>query len=336
MRNSGSPLIRGQEIAEGRKLISIIMPAMNEEANLPRAYSEVTAVFVSKLEAYDYEVILIDNDSRDRTGEVCSEICRKDNRWKYLKFSRNFTSEHSIAAGLRYASGDAMIILFSDLQDPPELIPTFIEKWEKGYDVVCGELNSRADGIWWKSVGARLVYALLNRLSDIRLPQNIADFRLMSRQVVNAINCLDERNRYFRGLAHWVGFRTCNVPYDRRPRLKGKSATSFFYLIDFAIRALTNFSIFPLRVFSAVGLLILIGTLVYMAVIVSQFLMGGPIPGLTTIYLLLLLILALMSLGIGTLGEYIGRIYIESKRRPLWIVERTINISIPDEYRVGK
>lgn len=316
-----------------KKLISIIMPAMNEELNLPKAYDEVSRV-LAQMEKYDYEVIIIDNDSKDKTSEVCNEICHRDLRWKYIKFSRDFTSEISIAAGLRYAKGDAVIILFSDLQDPPELIPEFIQKWEEGYDLVCGLLISRADDSWWKNIGAKAIYFLLNKLSDIKLPQNVVDFRLMSRPVVDALNQLDERNRYFRGLAHWVGFKSCTIPFNRRPRINGKSKTSLFYLIDFAVRALTSFSVSPLRIFSGFGWLVLTGTVAYTAVTVVQLLLQRSIPGLTTIYLLLLFNLAFLALGIGTLGEYVGRIYVESKRRPLWIVEKTLNLEILDKERI--
>ncbi len=317
-----------------RKLISIVMPAMNEEENLPRAYKEVTEVF-SQLPDYGYEVIVIDNDSTDKTADVCASICAQDMKWKYVKFSRNFTSEISIAAGLRLAKGDAVIILFSDLQDPPRLIPEFIKKWEEGYDVVCGLLSKRADDTWWKTLGAKSIYWLLNRLSDIKIPPHVVDFRLMSRPVVNAVNKLDERNRYFRGLSHWAGFKTCTVPYERRPRLKGKSAASFFYLIDFTLRALTSFSITPLRIFSGLGWILLGFAVVYMIISLGYFFFGHTVPGLTTVIILLLFNLAFISLGIGALGEYIGRIYMETKRRPLWVIEKNLNITISDEERFG-
>ena len=251
--------------------------------------------------------------------------------WKYIKFSRNFTSEISVTAGLRYAKGDAVVILLSDLQDPPELIPEFVHKWEQGYDVVCGLLKGRADDVWWKPIGAKFMYLILNKLTDIKIPQNVTDFRLMSRSVVDAINKLDERNRYFRGLAHWVGFKTYMVHYDRRPRLKGKGNAPFYYLIDFTLRAITSFSIAPLRIFSVSGLLVLGFTFIFMCVTLVHFIFGNTIPGLTTVIVLLLLNLGFVSLGIGTLGEYVGRTYIETKRRPLWIVEKTLNIELLDE-----
>lgn len=319
---------------ENKKFISIVMPAMNEEKNLPRAYKELSKLFLGMVN-YEFEVIVIDNDSSDKTADVCRLICAQNDKWKYIKFSRNFTVEMSIAAGLRYAKGDAVIILFSDLQDPPELIPQFIEKWEQGYDIVSGLLNNRADDSWWKGIGAKSIYWVLNKLSDIKLPANVVDFRLMSRSAVDALNRMDESNRYFRGLAHWVGFKSCTIPYNRRPRMEGKSKAPFFYLIDFVLRALTNFSITPLRTFTGLGVIILAFTIIYMGITVVQFFLDYTIPGLTTIIILLLLNLAIISLGIGILGEYIGRIYIESKKRPLWIVEKAINIEISKEDKFG-
>jgi len=317
-----------------RNLISIVMPAFNEEENLPRAFKEVKEVF-SYIPEYDYEVLIIDNDSTDRTGEICTSICTQNQNWKYIKFSKNFTGEMSMGAGLSYSKGDAVIILFSDLQDPPELILEFVRKWEEGYDVVCGIINKRSDDVWWKTIGAKLMYSVLNKFSDTKIPKNATDFRLMSRKVVDAFNKLDERNRYFRGLVHWVGFKTYFVPYDRRPRLQGKSNAPFFYLIDFTIRALTNFSIVPLRLFSWFGLIIMSFTIFFVIITTVQYIQGNTIPGLTTLIILLLLNLGFMSIGIGTLGEYIGRIYLETKRRPLWIVERTLNIEILDDKRFG-
>jgi glycosyltransferase involved in cell wall biosynthesis len=325
-----------QHSSEGqRKLITIIMPAYNEESNLPRAYEEVTDLFVKLLPSYDYEVLLIDNCSVDRTGEICQGICAKDSHWRYIRFSRNFSSEISITAGLHYSRGDAVIILFSDLQDPPEVIPQFVEKWKQGYDVVCGLLMRRDDGAWWKGVGAGIAYRLLRNFTDIHIPSNVTDYRLMARPVVNAINKLEERNRYFRGLAHWVGFKSTTVEYSRRPRTGGKSNAPFWYLLDFTARALTSFSIVPLRAFFLFGLGIMGCTCVYAAVTAMLWLWGETVPGLTTIYLLLFAILGVLSLGIGTLGEYIGRIYIETKRRPLWIVADSRNIAMPAEQFYG-
>ena len=187
-----------------RKLLTIVMPAMNEEANLARAYDEITQVMADL--PYDYEVIVIDNASTDRTGDVAAELATRDPRWRYVRFSRNFSVEISIAAGLRFARGDAAMVIFSDLQDPPRMIPDFCRKWEEGYDVVYGTVRSRQGDPLWKAWGARLFYRIINALADVEITPNATDFRLLSRRAIDALNLFDERNRYLRGFAHWIGF----------------------------------------------------------------------------------------------------------------------------------
>jgi dolichol-phosphate mannosyltransferase len=307
-----------------KKTLTILMPAMNEEKNLPRAFDEVTAVMASV--PYDYEVIVIDNDSKDATGKVAEALCGRDPRWRYLKFSRNFTVEASITAGLRFASGDAAITLFSDLQDPPQEIPTFLKKWEEGNDVVYGIVRSRAGDPLWKALAARLLYKLVHALSDVEIVENATDFRLLSRRAIDGMNQLPERNRYMRGLAHWIGYRSTGIVYDRRPREAGVSKAPFFYLINIAVNAIVSFSIKPLQLFSALGCLALFATVVLALVYLGMYLFTGTVPGLTTIYLLLLGNLAVSLLGFGAMGEYVGRIYLETKERPLFLVDRTVNM----------
>jgi dolichol-phosphate mannosyltransferase len=310
-----------------RKLLTIIMPAMNEEANLPRAHEEVTRVMAGL--GYDYEVLVIDNASTDGTGDVAADLATRDPRWRYVRFSRNFSVEISLAAGLRFARGDAALVLFSDLQDPPALIPEFLRKWEEGHDVVYGSLRSRQDDPLWKAWGARLFYRIINALAEVEITPNATDFRLLSRRAIDAVNQFDERNRYLRGFAHWVGFRRCPVVYDRAPRTAGKSKAPSLYLLNLAANAITCFSIRPLQLFSLTGAAVLFGTLVLALVYVGSWLFGHTVPGLTTIYLLMLANLAVMLLGFGTIGEYVGRIYIETKRRPLFLIDRTVNLDAP-------
>jgi dolichol-phosphate mannosyltransferase len=309
-----------------RGLLTVIMPAMNEEANLPRAFEEVGAVLEGL--AYDYEVIVIDNASTDGTGDVAADLCARDPRWRYLRFSRNFTVEVSIAAGLHYAQGDAALILFSDLQDPPELIPTFVQKWEEGHDVVYGTIRQRHGDPLWKAWSARLFYRIINALAEVEITPNATDFRLLSRRAIDALNQFGERNRYLRGFAHWIGFKRCAIPYDRRPRQSGRSKAPLFYLLNLAVNAITCFSIKPLQIFSVMGMLASIGTIGLALVYVGSYLFAYPVPGLTTIYLLMLANLTVLLLGFGAVGEYIGRIYVETKRRPLFLVDRTVNLDV--------
>jgi polyisoprenyl-phosphate glycosyltransferase len=314
-----------------RRLLTIIMPAMNEEANLPRAYEEVTAV-LERL-PYDYEVIVIDNASTDATGDVAAALAERDPRWRYLRFSRNFTVEVSIAAGLRYARGDAALVLFSDLQDPPEKIPDFVKKWEEGYDVVYGMIRKRSGDPAWKAWSARLFYRVINALAEVEITPNATDFRLLSRRAIDALNQFEERNRYLRGFAHWIGFKRCPILYDRRPRKAGRSKAPLFYLLNLALNAITCFSIKPLQLFSLMGALASLGTVGLALVYLGSYLFAYPVPGLTTIYLLMLANLTVLLLGFGAVGEYIGRIYVETKRRPLFLVDRVVNLDIEPGLR---
>ena len=316
-----------------QKLLSIIVPVRNEQDNLPRDYDELSAVMATA--SCDYEVIVIDNDSTDGTASVAAELCARDAHWRYIKFSRNFTVEGSLAAGYQFCRGDAAIVVFGDLQDPPSLILEFIRRWEDGFDVVYGVLRRRTGDPAWKSVSARLLYRIVNYLSDVSIPNNATDFRLLSRRAIDAVNRLDERNRYARGFSHWIGFRQCPIVYDRRPRTAGRSKAPFLYLLNLAANAITCFSIRPLQLFSLFGFATLAGTITLGAVYLMTWLLGYSLPGLTTVYLLLLANLAVLLLGFGTLGEYIGRIYIEAKGRPMFLVEHTINFGASGEHNDG-
>jgi dolichol-phosphate mannosyltransferase len=334
MPDAESPLRKSPSAAAARKLVSIIMPVRNEEGNLPRAYDELTALMAAL--PYDYEVLLIDNDSVDRTGQLSAELCARDARWRYIKFSRNFTVEASLAAGYRFARGNAAIVLFGDLQDPPALIAEFLRKWEEGNEVVYGVIRRRDGDPIWKACAARLLYRTVNYLSDVKIPNDATDFRLLSRRAIDALNRLDERNRYIRGFSHWIGFRQCGIVYDRRPRLAGKSKAPFFYMLNLAANAITCFSIKPLQLFSLFGFLTLRATIAAAMIYLACYCLGAAVPGLTTIYLLLLANLGVMLIGFGTVGEYVGRIYIETKHRPLYLVERTINVAVDEKHADGQ
>jgi dolichol-phosphate mannosyltransferase len=315
-------------------MLSIVLPAMNEAQNIPLCYEEITAAMQGL--DLDYEVLVVDNDSTDDTGRLCEALCREDPRWRYVRFSRNFSAEHSMAAGLRYSRGDAVMILWSDLQDPPSLIPRFVEKWREGFKIVQGVYTEQEGLPWTRRMVGDLFYRLINAMSDIHLEERSADFRLMDRTVVNALNRLRERNRYMRGLAHWVGFPKCEIRYQRRPRRFGTSKMPWANLLPYAMQAIANFSVRPLRLILALGVVTLLGTLGATFGYLGLFIfVGTRAPGILTVVLLLLANMGLTLFGIGIIGEYIGAIYGEAKGRPLWIVEKAVNIDIPDEERYG-
>jgi len=319
---------------DGRKLLTILVPAYNEEECLPRAYEEISAV--ARTLPVEHEVLVIDNASEDRTGEIAEELCRRDRRWRYLRLSRNFTVEGSLAAGFRYAQGDAIITCYSDLQDPPGRIPDFVAKWLEGHDVVYGVRSRRPGDPAWRNLLVKIAYRLIHRLSEDRLPVDTGDFVLISRRVRDVLVGLEERGRYTRGLVHWVGMRRCALPYERRPRFAGKSKAPFFEILRFAITAVTSFSTRPLRILTIFGAIVVSFAAVLALVYVGGWFLYDPPPGITSTLVLLVANLGMMSLGFGILGEYLGRTYVETKRRPLWIVDRAVNLDVDDGPAGGR
>lgn len=312
-----------------RKLISIVMPGKNEEGNIPRARQELDAVF-SALPEYDFEVLFIDNASTDRTGELVKAVCAADPRWRYVRFSRDFTTEASITLGVKLARGAAVINLFSDLQDPTDRIPDFIRKWEEGYDVVSGIIRNRNDSYRFRGVAARIAYKLIEYFSDTSIPPNAGDFRLVSRRVADAFGMFTERERYVRGLMHWAGFKKAELVYDRRPRQWGKSKAPFWWCFQFALNAITSFSTKPLKMFSVFGFVVLclsfLLSIYYIVLKLVPIFSDNPPAGIPSVLVLLLWNLGIMAMGIGILGEYVGQIYMETKRRPLCVVEEVANV----------
>jgi dolichol-phosphate mannosyltransferase len=306
-----------------------VIPARNEEANIPRLERELLAV--TDPLPYRFEFILVDNASSDRTPELVREICARDDRWKYLRFSRDFTVEMSITAGYHHASGDAIVVLYSDLQDPPEVIPRFLERWEEGYDVVYGTRTKRPGDPAWRNLLVRGAYALIARLSDVPIPRDTGDFRLISRRVRDALERCGEYNRYMRGMIAWLGFRQIGVPYERRPRLAGDSKAPFWHLVFFVFSAVTSYSLKPLRLFTAFGFAALGASLVAAIAYTVLAFRGQPPAGITTLIVLAWVGIGLNSLGIGILGEYVGRTYSEVKHRPLYLIQETMNLGDPGD-----
>ena len=303
-------------MAMQRPVLSIVMPAKNEEGNLQRAYQELGAVLDALGEPY--EVLIIDNASTDGTRRIVRELCDRDQRWRYLRFSRDFGVETSMAVGLRSARGDAAMVVFSDLQDPVELIPKFMGHWREGHDVVYGVVRDRAGDPWWKSLGSKVFYKLLERVGDCRLPAKATDFRLLSRRAIDAMGLLNERNRYFRGLSHWIGFPSKAVEYDRHPRRAGRSHAPFLYLVNLAARAVTSFSLWPVEALGGLAIFSMVLTLVLAALAFT---------GLWGIGLTHTMLGAILSATLGAgwvVGQYAGRTYLEARKRPLYLTEESI------------
>lgn len=312
-----------------KKLISIVIPAKNEAKNIELLVRILDNISI-QLKQYNFEFLLIDNHSDDSTQTLLAEITSQDRRWKYIRFSRDFLLDASLSAGLFYAKGDAVIILFSDLQDPPELVPQMISIWEEGNDIVYGSIRRRDDHNVFKKIGSIYAHKIINRLSKRIIPKNAADFQLLSRRVVDAFNQYQENNRYFRGLIHWLGFKKHPILYDRRPRIHGKTTSKVLYAATVALEGITSFSQTPLRVATIFGLFItslsLLGMALYLVLKIFNLWIVTPPLGSTTIVFLILFFGGTQSMFLGILGEYIGKIFIESKHRPLWIIEESIGI----------
>lgn len=300
--------------------VSVVVPCFNEEANLPVLVERVRAVCEQAVSG-SYELVLVNDGSKDRTWPV---ICQLADRFDYItgvNLSRNYGHQLALSAGLRICKGDAVLVLDADLQDPPELLPAMLEKMQQGYDVVYGQRMRRAGETVFKRASASLFYRVLDRLVDVHIPTDTGDFRLMSRRVVDQLNAMPERYRFVRGMVSWVGFSQIALPYEREARFAGESNYPLFKMLSFAVDAITSFSIQPLRLTAYMGILSgFVGLLTIGWVLVSH-LTGNTVTGWASIVGLVLIIGSIQLLMLGIFGEYLGRMYLESKSRPLFIVQ---------------
>ncbi len=309
-----------------QSLFSLVVPVLNEQDVIRDTYRTLTGVLETL--PLPYEVVVVDNGSTDTTPAIMRTLCAGDRRWKYIRLSRDFGYQNSITAGMLAAAGDAVMVIDADLQDPPELIPQFVARWLEGYEIVYGIRQKRTGESPARVIPTMLAMRFITWMSDdVKLPAHSSDFRLISRRVRDAFARLPETNRYVRGMIHWLGYRQVGIPYTRRGRAGGRTKVNPFYLVGFTFNAVFNFSIKPLRMFSLLGVGVLAFTAVlWVTYLIMSFFVDPP-RGMTSVLLLLLINLGVMSLGIGILGEYVAKIYAESKRRPLWLVDYTLNFN---------
>ena len=307
------------------KKISICIPVYNESKNLPTALQAVDQLFQNELKAYEKEIVITDNASTDDTWEVIREIANSRPEVKAFRFSRNFGYQNSIFGGLSLATGDAVIELDADLEDPPQVIPEFVRHWEQGYDVAYGVRRKRHGNLILRMM-FKIFYRLLNRLAEFQIPENSGDFRLMDRKVVDALVALPERNLYLRGLVSFLGFKQIAVKYDRDPRISGKSKFKFMHYVVLAIDALTAFSKKPLRLIGVLGVwLFMIAMALSAYYVFGYFRVGTPIAGFTTLVVLTLFLHSVTFIFLGILGEYLSRIFDDSKNRPRIVIADAVN-----------
>jgi dolichol-phosphate mannosyltransferase len=298
---------------------SVVVPLHDEEESLPELYRRLATVLES-LDG-DWELVLVDDGSRDRSFEIMLELRERDPRVKVVRLSRNFGHQVAITAGIDLASGDAVIVMDGDLQHPPEMIPELVARWREGYDVVYGVMTERAGETWFKRWTARRFYRLLGRMSDVDVPPSAGDFRLVDRRAVNAFTSLRERNRYVRGMFSWIGFRQAGVPYSAPARAAGQTKYTVPRMTRLALHGILSFSNAPLRLVLALGFVVsgfAIAEAIY--AVVGKF--GGfyTVSGWASIVFVVSLLGGIQLIVLGVIGEYVSLIYDEAKRRPIYVV----------------
>ena len=309
------------------KKISLVIPMYYEEQVAKECYNRVTKV-LKTLENYEYEVIFVNDGSKDKTLELLEEIANNDKKIKVISFSRNFGHQAAVTAGLKYATGDAIVIMDADLQDPPELMPDMLKKWEEGYDVIYGKRKARKGESAFKLLTAKAFYSTLNKLSDVEIPKDTGDFRLVDRKVVDVINSLPEHNKFLRGLFSWVGFKQYAYEYERKERFAGKTKYPLKKMLKLAQDGILSFSTKPLKIVGGFGILsviISVAILIY-SILSFTFKWNSLTPGWTSLMCTMTFLGGVILISLWMIGEYIARIYDETKQRPQYIVDKTINI----------
>jgi polyisoprenyl-phosphate glycosyltransferase len=308
-------------VGQGHFSLSVVVPVYNEEAVLPEFHRRLGAV----MEALSplVEIIYVNDGSHDGSSALLAQFNADDARVAVIELSRNFGKEIAMTAGLDHAAGDAVVVIDSDLQDPPELICDMVRAWQAGVDVVLMRRESRAQESWFKKATAGAFYRAIGRLSDIDIPENVGDFRLLSRRAVVAFRKLPERSRFMKGLFAWIGFPSRELLYDRDGRFAGETKWNYWQLWNFALEGITSFSAAPLKIASYVGFLTALVAFSYGAYIIAKTLLyGDPVRGYPSLVVVVLFLGGLQLMALGIIGEYIARMFVEVKQRPLYLVER--------------
>jgi glycosyltransferase involved in cell wall biosynthesis len=310
----------GRHLEDRALCISVVAPVYNEEGCLSELCSRIEKTF--QRSDHLIEIVFVNDGSSDKSLEILRGLAIEKSNITLVNLTRNFGKEVAMTAGLAHSSGDAVIVIDSDLQHPPEVMLEMIHLWEDGYDVVYGERASRASESSLDRYSSSAFYWLLGKIGRVRIPANVGDFRLMDRRVVNAVLQCPETHRFMKGLFAWVGFRQIGIHYEIDPRVQGRTKFSFWKLWNFALEGITSFTIMPLKLSSYLGLLVALGSLSYaLYTTIKTILFGDPVQGYTTLIVSILFLGGVQLIVLGILGEYLGRVFNETKRRPLYIVE---------------
>jgi len=305
-------------------LVSVVVPVYNEAEVIGEMYRRLTHV-ASNLSDLEYELVVVDDGSRDQSYAALVALARNDPRLRVLKLSRNFGHQTAITAGIDVARGDAVVIIDADLQDPPEVIPEMVQRWREGFDVVYGVRAKRAGETMMKLATASVFYRMLDRMTNVSIPVDAGDFRLMSRRAADQLRAMREKDRFVRGLISWIGFRQASIPYHREARFAGTTKYPLRKMLKFAVDGLTSFSTLPLKLATWMGYLASAFAFIYLASVFVQKWLGRTVEGWATIMVAMLFMGGVQLICLGIMGEYIGRIFTEAKGRPLYVVEEFVN-----------
>ncbi len=309
------------------KKISVIIPMYYEEAVAEECYNRVSTV-LKNIENYEYEIVFINDGSKDKTLEILENISKKDSNVKIISFSRNFGHQAAVTAGIKYVTGDAVVIIDADLQDPPELIPEMLKLWEQGNEVIYGKRKTRVGESKFKLLTAKMFYKTLNALSDVEIPKDTGDFRLVDKKVIDVVNSMPEHNKFLRGLFSWVGFKQTAYEYERKERFAGKTKYPLKKMLKLAADGIISFSTKPLKLVGGLGIIsIIVSLLILIYSLISYiFQLNNLTAGWTSIMVAITLFSGVQLLSIWIMSEYIARIYDETKNRPQYIIDKKINI----------
>ncbi len=313
------------------QLLSLVIPVLNEEKSVAALVDALRVVLDGpelKAAGMQWTVLFVDDGSTDRTLERVRALAQAEPRIRAISFSRNFGKEQAMAAGLHYAKGDCVLIMDADLQHPPQYIPEFVRLWRQGSKVVFGQRNNRVTDSFARRAYSVIFHVVFGALSGARLPRGIVDFVLLDRSAVDAMNALDERSRFTKGMFTWIGFNTAVVPFDVGERFAGRTRFNFIKLVRFALDGIVSFSTLPLRIWSYVGALISLGALLYSVYFVIRTLIYKPdVPGFPSLLVAIFFFAGVQMISLGVIGEYVGRIFDEVKRRPLYIVAEEVGFA---------
>lgn len=302
------------------KKVTIIIPAYNEEASLPFLYERIEKL-INSIDNYEFEILFVNDGSKDKTIELIKEYREKDRRISYVDFARNFGKETAMIAGLDYATGDCVIFMDADLQDPPELIPEMLKYWEEGYDDVYAQRRSRKGETWLKKFTSKMYYRVLQSLTNVEIQKDTGDFRLLDKRCVNALRKMRESQRCSKSMFSWIGYKKKAIVYDRDPRIAGKTKWNYGKLINLAIDGITSFTTSPLRISTYIAIPTFVALFVYFIYVIAKCCVEHvAIQAFQAIILLVLFFSGVQILLFGIVGEYLGRIFNETKNRPLYLV----------------